>query len=116
MKFKHVILAIALIIAIALPASIVLTSCTTTQQGIAYNTLYSVEHTTVAAYDGYIQAVIRGQLATNGVPVVSKSFNRFQASFLVALDLVQNNTNAIAPSSLVMESQDVINAIATFKK
>lgn len=85
------------------------------QQKVVFNTLYSVEHTTVAAYDGYMASVISGATSTNAVPKVSKGFNTFQASFLVALDAAQFNTNAIAPASLVQESSDLINLINTVK-
>lgn len=88
------------------------TGCNTSQQQVAFNTLYSVEHTTVAAYDGYISGVIGGTVSTNGVPRVSKAFNTFQASFIVALDAAQFNTNSLAPNSLIVESQDVINLIS----
>lgn len=91
------------------------TGCNTSQQQIAFNSLYTVEHTTVAAYDGYISGVIGGTVSTNGVPRVSKAFNTFQASFIVALDAAQFNTNALAPANLVTESQDVLSLITTVK-
>jgi hypothetical protein len=94
---------------------IIAVGCVTSHQQAVFNTLYTVEHTTVTAYDGYISLVVSGSIPTNGVPRVSKSFNTFQASFIVALDAAQYNTNAIAPSSLVVESQDVINLITTIK-
>lgn len=90
-------------------------SCTTNQQRIAYNSLYTVEKTTTGAYDGYIDSVIKGVTPTNGVPKVSGLYTKFQASFLVALDAVQFNTNAVAPASLVIESQDVVNLILNLK-
>ena len=90
--------------------------CKTSQQQAAFNTLYSVEHTTVSAYDGYLDLVVAGKLTTNAVPRVAKSFNTFQASFLVALDAAQFNTNALAPANLLVESQDVINLITQIKK
>jgi hypothetical protein len=107
---------LGIIIAPLFIGSLAITGCTTTQQQTTYNTLYTVEHATVTAYDGYVGLVVGGTLPTNGVPRVSKAFNTFQASFLVALDAAQYNTNALAPSSLVVESQDVINLIANIKK
>jgi hypothetical protein len=82
---------------------------------IAYKTLYTVEKSTVAAYDGYTDSVIQGLTSTNGVPRVAKAFNTFQASYLIALDAVQFNTNAIAPPNLVTESGDVLNLIGQFQ-
>jgi len=95
--------------------AIVAIGCTTTQQQTTFNTLYSLEHVTVATYDGYLDTVIKGQTSTNSVPQVSKAYNTFQASYLVALDAAQYNTNALAPNSLLVESQDVINLINTVK-
>ena len=91
------------------------TGCTTNQQKIAYNTLYSVEKTTTAAYDSYIDTVIKGISTKDGVPRVSKAYNTFQASFLLALDAAQYNTNALAPAALMVESMDVINLINQVK-
>lgn len=90
--------------------------CTTNQQKIALNTLGTLEQTTTAAVDAYDSLVIKGTVPTNDVPRVSKAYNTFQASMLVALDAVQFNTNAVSPPSLVVESQDVINLITTIEK
>jgi hypothetical protein len=93
----------------------VTTGCKTSQQQVVFNSLYTVEHATVTAYDGYVGLVVSGQLPTNDVPRVSKAFNTYQASFIVALDAAQFNTNALAPANLIIESQDVINLITTIK-
>lgn len=98
-----------------LVAAVLIVGCTTTQQLRSYQTLYTVEHLTSDTYDGYLDTVIKGQTSTNSTPKVSKAFNLFQASYLVALDAAQYNTNALAPSSLVQESTDVINLINTVK-
>ena len=92
-----------------------LVGCTTNQQTIAYKSLYTVEKVTTGAYDGYLDSIIVGQTTTNSLPRVSSAFNKFQASFVVALDAVQFNTNAPAPASLVVESQDVLNLIVQLK-
>ena len=105
-----------LCVGLALGGTAIITAgCTTNQQKIAYNTLYSVEKSTTAAYDGYIDSVIKGISTTNGVPRVSRAYNTFQASFLVALDAAQFHTNALAPSALIVESMDVINLINQVK-
>jgi hypothetical protein len=95
--------------------ALLFTGCKASQQRVAFNTLYSVEKATTGAYDGYIGSVLKGASTTNGVPAVSRAYNKFQSSFVVALDAVQFNTNALAPASLVVESQDVINAINTWR-
>lgn len=89
--------------------------CTTNQQKIAYNTLYTVETTTTSVYDGYVDTVINGQSSITNLPTVSKAYNHFQGAFLLALDAAQFNTNALAPESLVIESKDIINLINTIK-
>jgi superfamily II DNA/RNA helicase len=81
-----------------------------------YKTIYTLEQSVRTAYEGYCSLVIQGKVPTNDVPRVSRAFNDFQASALVATDLVQNNTNALAPQSLVTEGQDVINLISVIKK
>ena len=115
---KNALLSI-LIAVLIMPGSIAVclstSGCTTTQRTVAYNSLYSVEKVTTGAYDSYLDSVIQGISTTNGVPRVSKAYNHFHASFLLALDSVQFNTNAIAPASLVVESGDIINLIQTVK-
>lgn len=110
------LLKISLCLWFAVAGIVVITGCTTTQQTTAYKTLYAVEQTTVAGYDGYIGEVIAGRVPTNGVPTVSKAFNKFQAAFLFELDLVQFNTNAVASASLTQESIDLLNLITTVSK
>jgi uncharacterized lipoprotein NlpE involved in copper resistance len=96
----------------ALPALIV--GCNTTQQRTTYNTLGALEATATAAVDGYYAATIKGLAPTNGIPTVSKAFNEFQASFVVAIDLAQNNSNVLADTNLQQEAADVITAVTQF--
>ena len=108
-----------LIAALVLPATVITvthTGCTASQQRVSYNTLYSVEKTASTAVDGYFDAVVAGRASADGVARVSDAFNKFQASFLLALDAVQFNTNALAPESVVIESQDLVNLVNTFYK
>jgi hypothetical protein len=96
---------------------VLFTGCKTkTPQTIAYNTLYSVEKVTVGAYDAYADQIIKGNVSTNGLPQVSSKYNHFQLAYLIALDGVQWNTNAIAPNALIVESNDIINLINSFTK
>lgn len=94
----------------------VTTGCSTSQQRVAYNTLATVQTVTVGAYDAYVAQVIAGNIKTNDLPRIARQFNLFQASFLVALDAVQNNTNALAPESLTVLSGDLLNLINTVTK
>ena len=97
---------------VALAVSI--TACNTTQQRLAYNTLGSLESTATAAVDGYFSATIKGIAATNGIPKVASAYNKFQADMRVAVDLAQNNTNALAGTNLVQEAADVISVVNQF--
>jgi hypothetical protein len=104
-------LALGLAAAVAAVGVVTLTGCNTPQQTKAFNSIYSVHRTTLAAYDAYLAGVVAGTVKTNDVPKISKAFNTFQAATLVALDGVQFNTNALAPGSLVVEAGDLINLI-----
>ena len=99
-----------LLIAFSLPF---VPGCTTSSQTTAYQTLYGLESGATAAYSAYTGLVIKGSVATNDVPKVSKAFNDFQAAVLPALDAVQYSTNALAPANLIQESSDLINLINT---
>ena len=88
--------------------------CNTNQQRTTFTTLSAVEMTTTAVVDGYYLATIKGIAPTNGIPKVSKAYNAFQDSFLIAVDLAHNNTNALAPSALQQESADVIALVGEF--
>lgn len=94
---------------------VAIVGCTTSQQSTAFKTIASTEATVNAAHDTYQSLVIKGALPTNDVPKISKLYNDFQSAELVALDGVQFNTNALAPSSLVVEGQDLVNVINTLK-
>lgn len=100
----------------ALLLAIGLAACTTSQQTAAYNTIFSLEKTTTAAYDGYLDLVIQGQVQTNAMPVVAKAYNNFQAAATTATDAANYSTNALAPPNLVTLAQDVINQINTARK
>lgn len=103
-----------LLLSLSLIAAIVVAGCTTTQQTQTYKTLYTVEQITTGAYNGYLDLVVSGDIATNNVPTVSHAYNHFQRSYLVALDVAQFNTNRFATSTLMQESTDVINLINGF--
>lgn len=95
--------------------AVAIVACTTNQVSVAAKTLATVEITTKTAYDGYLTLVVTGKVRTNEVPVISKAFNDFQAAMVLSVVSVQNNTNALAPDSLIQEGQAVINLISTVK-
>jgi len=90
-------------------------TCNQNQQTATFNTLYSLEKSTVAAYDGYLAAVLAGQARTNEVPKISHAFNDFQAAMVLAADTDQAGTNALAPPALVAQSADLLNLITVAK-
>lgn len=95
--------------------SLMFAGCTSSQQTNTYKTLYGLEVATSAAYDAYSTEIIAGKVATNDLPKVSHAFDYFQSGMRLAVDAAQSNSNALAPSSLVIESQDIINIISTIK-
>jgi len=101
---------------ISVVAIMAMTGCTTTQQRTTYTTLATVEATTTATVDGYYLATIKGLASTNGIPQVSQAFNKFQAAFVLAVDIAQNNTNALASSALQQEAADVVKIVGQFYK
>jgi hypothetical protein len=106
--------AIHLLFAIGVAGALIV-GCTTSQQKAAVNSLYSIDQTTTAAVDAFDTLVIQGQVPTNDVPKISKAYNDYHAAFLIAVDAVQYNTNAIAPPNLVIEANDIVNLINTVK-
>lgn len=102
MKFLKVILFGA---SLPILVSILLISCgTTNTQTKTINTIGSLEQVTDSAYRSYVTLVIKGSLPTNDVPKASKIFNDFQTAALLATVVAKNDTNALAPSSLLEES------------
>lgn len=99
----------------ALTTLLLLVACNTTTQQKSYNTIYTLEKATTSAYSAYVDCVIESYCATNGFDKVSQDYNKFHAASLFALTLVHNDTNALAPSSLVVESGDLINLINEVK-
>jgi hypothetical protein len=93
----------------------VIVGCTTTAQRQAVNTIGTVEAAATAAVDSYFTLVVEGKASTNAVPTVSRAYNTLQQSVKTALDLVQNNTNALAPGNLVIELTDLQNVITQAK-
>lgn len=112
-KLLSVILGLSLLtVTVSIPLTF--SGCGTTAQTRSFNTIYTLQKTTLAAYDSYLGEVIKGTVPTNGVPAVSDAFNTFQLSTLVALDVVAWNTNAPATAHLETLSLDLLNLITKF--
>lgn len=115
MKKLLITFKLALVLLMGATLVTVPTACTTTQQTVTYNTLYSVEKSTTAAYDSYLTLVVQGKLAKDGVPAVSKSFDRFQFGMQVAVSAAQFNWSAPAPAETIALATEVLNAILKAK-
>ncbi len=92
-----------------------LVACTTTQKKTAYNTLYSLEVSTGAAYRGYLTEVVTGKVTTNNVPRVSGAYNKFQIGVNTAAEAVQFNWSNAAPAAVIGLAGEVLNAIIEAK-
>jgi hypothetical protein len=94
-----------LLLSLILLTGLVLTpgmTCTPSQQQTAFNTIFSVETTTRAAFDAYLdQAVKQTPPNTNGLAQAAFAWNTFQSAERAAIDIAQGNKNALAPQTLV---------------
>jgi len=93
---------------------IAFSGCQTPKQTLAYNTIYTIQKSTMAAYDNYLSQVIAGNAPTNGLPEVSDAFNKFQLSSQLAMSVVEWNTNAPATAQLESLSTDLLALIFKF--
>lgn len=100
----------------ALVGCLILNACESTPKQKTYNTIYTLQLATTAAFDSYISLAVDGKVPTNGIPRVSTAYNKFQVSSLIAQDAAHFAVDAKAPSSLITESQDVINLINEWSK
>lgn len=80
-----------------------------------YTTLASTEQAAVLAYDGYLDSVIKGQTRTNDLPIVSHSFDAFQALMRAAVDKASGNTNAPVTGDVSTSLANLINTINNSK-
>lgn len=90
--------------------------CTTSQETVAFETLSSIQSTARAGYDGYAALVATGSLPTNDVPQVSHAYNDLQSGIVLAAVLLNNNTNALAPTNIVTEAADFATLLTTVEK
>ena len=104
-----------LLIGLALVAGIFEIGCNTTQQRVAYNSIFSVEQAATATVDCYYALVIKGVITTNNVPTVSQKFNQLQAACTLAAATSQAGTNALAPAALTAELGDLTAFVLTLE-
>lgn len=115
-KLRLLFASIALACAIAVPVAITTGCKSPTTQKLAVQTLFTVHKTADAALDGYLDLVIKGLVATNGVPRVSKAYNDFQSAYNAAVVVVAMNTNATAPQAVLDAAVNLSTTITTVKK
>lgn len=111
---KKLLIALCCVSLLASPV-VMTTGCKTSGQTLVYNTLYSVQNTTLAAYDAYLYQVVKGTISTSSTPAVSQAFNRFQTGMQVALAAAQFNWQSPAPVDVTLLASQVLNAIASAK-
>src|SRR5262245_4525777 len=78
-----------------------------TVQRQAVNTLYSVHKSVDAAFDSYLDLVVKQIISAKHVLKVVNAYDDFQNVYNSALIVVASNTNSVAP-------QEVMDAAAKF--
>ena len=96
---------------IALPGM----TCAPSQQKTAFNTLASVQLSTQAAYNGYLDLVVQGQVTTNEVPTVSQDYTLFMTVWAATVQLASQGTNAPATAPVAAAAAKVITDITLAK-
>lgn len=86
-------------------------TCKPTQQRLTYNSLASAGQSVNSAYSAYLDLVVKGSVATNSVPVVSKGYNDFQSAFGAAVAGAQFNLTNPAPQNVVDLMNNVLQLI-----
>ncbi len=88
-------------------------TCSTSQQRVTYNTLYTVGQAVNSAYSAYMDQVVAGKATFN--VAVANAYNQFQVAFAIAVQSAQT-LNAPAPASLTDLANAVYAAIKQFTK
>jgi len=113
MKLLRFIFAITLLTAVV---SLPVACRAPNAQTAAFNTTYSLQKATVAAYDAYLDGVIQGRIPTSSVPKVSDAYDQFNIATRLVLDATQYSTNSLAPEHLSTLSFNLIALIDSFAK
>lgn len=111
-KYKIVMLCCSLLFAGAIITNT--TGCKSAQT-ITYQTIYGLERSTTAVYDGYLDQILKGTVKTNDFPTISKTYNDFQLGVQLAIATAQFNTNAPAPADLVTKALNLKTTITEAK-
>ena len=103
MKSLAVVLAVAFLIGCA------------SQSTVAYKTLSALQVTTSAAYAGYLDLVVTGQIKTNSVPTVSRDYTLYLAAWNAAVSIASKGTNAPATAPVADAAAKVVSDISLAK-
>jgi hypothetical protein len=106
MKKIPVILGLCLAL-IALPAM----TCAPSQQKVTYNTLASVQLSTQAAYNSYLDLVVQGQVRTNEVPAISQDYTLFMTVWAATVQIASEGTNAPTTAPVAAAAAKVVTDI-----
>lgn len=113
-RLYSLLLAVALLSWIAVPI-VSFTGCTTNQQTLAYQTIYSLEVTTTATFDAYLTSVVKGKVSTANTAAIAQAYNEFQQALNAATQLVKGKVQAPASATLEAAAAKVTNLIAQAK-
>ena len=97
------------VIGIALAITIPL-GCTTTS---AFQTISGAETSVSAAYHIYLDQVVTGQIPTNGVPIVSASYNDTQLSLHAAAVIASGGRSSPVPPAALAKATAFTNTVRT---
>lgn len=97
-------------------AAALIVACTTTQQRVVYNSLYTLETGTTSAYDAFLDQVVAGKIAVQKVPPVAHAYNDFQAGMGIAVAAAAYNWTAVAPTNVTALATRVLTEISTARQ
>ena len=101
--------------AVLLAAMLIFVGACVSTQKAAYTTLYSLENSVTASYDSYLALVVKGKIATNDVPRLSKEYDQFQSGMKSAVELAQFDWTKLAPTDVVHLGNVVLHSVAEIK-
>ena len=85
------------------------------QVAATYKTLSALQVTTSAAYAGYLDLVVTGQVKTNSVPTVSRDYTLYLAAWNAAVTISAQGTNAPATQPVTDAAAKVVSDITLAK-
>lgn len=97
-----------------IPLLAILIGCAS-QVANTYKTLSALQMTTSAAYSGYLDLVVTGQLKTNSVPTVSRDYTLYLAAWNAAVSIASQGTNAPATAPVTDAAAKVVSDITLAK-